>query len=239
MATQRLEQNSQRLLPYDYWGAHETLRDRLQAPARPLGKLLLWVLFSRMGADRKSWTADINELANACNCSRRTLQRARKQLSDVGLLEVTSVPGRAGWDTYRVIASSLTEHLDERPLPAAKPRPKQDEPPAAKATRNPPFRAEAVPIPEGLDTPEFRAAWAEWCGVRRERSRSISAKAAARQMKKLASHGPAVAVLAIEASIENDWQGLFPEKFTAAVPKERRSGARVFEKVDYGKKKSI
>lgn len=71
---------------------------------------------------------------------------------------------------------------------------------------------ELPPIPASLDVPEFRAAWEEWLAYRRKTRRTVSAIAAKQQFGKLERAGVEIAIAAIEQSISNDWQGLFPEK---------------------------
>ena len=95
-----------------------------------------------------------------------------------------------------------------------------------------PLRAEDVPIPPELDTPEFRKAWLErwlpWRRSREGRNKPVSVGAAKAQLAKLAPCGPGQACLAIAASISNDWQGLFPEPANGSSPvKPRFAGSTV------------
>ena len=83
---------------------------------------------------------------------------------------------------------------------------------------------EPAPIPEALDTPEFRAAWSEWLDHRRELKSPATTRAQAMQLKQIAEMGPARAVRAIERSIANGWKGIF-EATTGP-----RSGARVVDR---------
>ncbi len=73
--------------------------------------------------------------------------------------------------------------------------------------------AHDVPIPDELvRVPGFTEKWLEWLKWRRtEKRNSVTETAARRSLVKLARM-PERAVAAIDASIENDWQGLFPEK---------------------------
>lgn len=67
-------------------------------------------------------------------------------------------------------------------------------------------------IPEEIDTPEFREAWAGWLEYRRKvRRRPVSELAGKQQLAKLAKVGVESSIEAIEISIESDWQGLFPD----------------------------
>ena len=67
-------------------------------------------------------------------------------------------------------------------------------------------------LPENLDTPEFRAAWETWLAYRKERRlatyKPIGLK---RQLNALAAFGPQSAIEAINSSIQQNYQGLFPK----------------------------
>ena len=67
-------------------------------------------------------------------------------------------------------------------------------------------------LPTELDTPEFRAAWELWLAYRRERRlatyKPIGLK---RQLNALAAFGPQSAIAAIEQSMAQNYQGLFPK----------------------------
>jgi hypothetical protein len=76
-----------------------------------------------------------------------------------------------------------------------------------------PATATDVPIPSRLDTAAFRDSWATWLADRRERRKPVTVRAAVSQLESLESIGPAAAVECIRASIANQWQGLFPERF--------------------------
>ena len=67
-------------------------------------------------------------------------------------------------------------------------------------------------VPPELATPEFQAAWADWLKDRRDRRKPVTAEAAKRQLSQCAEWGAARAVQAINASIQNGWQGLFEPK---------------------------
>ncbi len=99
------------------------------------------------------------------------------------------------------------------------PSPSPCSPPA-----KPKFKPEEVEVPSSLDTPEFRKSWVEWCGYRAKKRNRVSETAAGRQLTKLARAGPAAAVWAIEQSIANDYQGLFPEKHDGATKSKSRDG---------------
>ena len=67
-------------------------------------------------------------------------------------------------------------------------------------------------LPPELDTEAFRTAWAEWLAYRKERHlgtyKPIGLR---RQLNALAVHGPESAIEAIELSMRQNYQGLFPK----------------------------
>ena len=68
---------------------------------------------------------------------------------------------------------------------------------------------EQVPIPAGLDTPEFREAWVTWLADRKARRHPVTEAGAERQLKKLAGmNDVALAIATIEHTIEMGWTGL-------------------------------
>lgn len=72
-----------------------------------------------------------------------------------------------------------------------------------------------VPIPESLDTPEFRAIWKSWLDDRKERRKPVTARAAEMQLQDCEKFGQEVAIEAIRRAIKGQWQGIFPEKVRA------------------------
>lgn len=64
----------------------------------------------------------------------------------------------------------------------------------------------------------FRNSWEEWLSFRKEKKKPITPKAAARQFAEFVRYGEQAAKLAIESSILNDYQGVFPAKFSKIKP---------------------
>lgn len=77
-----------------------------------------------------------------------------------------------------------------------------------KKEKNPPN----PPIPEKLDTPQFRQAWDDWLGFRKELGVKMTPTTASRQFAKLGKHPPPTAVAMLEQSMCNGWRGLFEVK---------------------------
>lgn len=79
-----------------------------------------------------------------------------------------------------------------------------------------------TPLPPLLDFPEFKKAWDEWLTYRKEIRKPLKPRSEQKQLKQLESMGGVAAVLAIENSIANSWQGLFtPKGVTVATAKPR------------------
>lgn len=132
---------------------------------------------------------------------------------------------RAGGDGAASERQAGGERPDSFPYPSPyPPTPSEwggDEPPAvpAKKPQQPkpekpdPGVAEDVPIPPELDTPSFRAVWADWLVDRRRRRKAVTQKAATMQLSSLTPLGPDRAIECVQSSIANQYQGLFPDKF--------------------------
>jgi hypothetical protein len=91
-------------------------------------------------------------------------------------------------------------------------------------------------FPAVLDTPEFRAAWSEWCAHRRDIRKKLTARAVKQQLTDLAIAGPAAAVEAIHSSIRNGYQGLFPrtERTNGTTQRQAGPSKRFREEADGG-----
>jgi len=68
---------------------------------------------------------------------------------------------------------------------------------------------ESVPVPEGLDTPEFRDLWAAFLAHLREMARPLTATSARLNLKRLCAVGHDEAVARLNRAIERNWRSLF------------------------------
>lgn len=100
-----------------------------------------------------------------------------------------------------------TEEKKEKNKTPLPPKGEVASPRASKATFDPAL----VELPPNLNDDTFRQTWADWCDYRRKAKKAISEPAAKRQLASLAKAGRDRAIQAIDESIQNDWQGLFPE----------------------------
>jgi hypothetical protein len=73
-------------------------------------------------------------------------------------------------------------------------------------------------LPTSLDTPAFRAAWADWCAHRRDLRKPVTPRAATIAFRRLAEWGEPAAIAAIEHSITAGYQGIFPAPKAANTP---------------------
>lgn len=81
-----------------------------------------------------------------------------------------------------------------------------EKPAGAARVRQP--KAPLPSVPASLDTPEFRAAWADWLAYRAEARKPVLATSAESQFKRLAAMGPTSAAAAIRHSIAQGYQGI-------------------------------
>ena len=96
--------------------------------------------------------------------------------------------------------------------PAATPPGDSSDRPAKPKTKPPAFDPLAVPIPQSLDTPLFRQAWAAWAAHRCEIKARLTEQSTKQQIRLLVELGHDKAVETIRTSIRQSWRGLFPEQ---------------------------
>ena len=107
--------------------------------------------------------------------------------------------------------SSAPTHTAPVPVAAGDEAPAADCPFPPEVARKPDakFRAESSEIPSTLATPEFVAAWADWCAYKRERGQTLRSRTAKAQLAEMNGWGESVAIAAIRKSIVNGWTGVF------------------------------
>jgi hypothetical protein len=74
-------------------------------------------------------------------------------------------------------------------------------------------------LPVTFHTDQFRVAWTEWVGHRRDIRHPLTPRSVKMTFKEFAAMGPDRVIAAIQHSIANGWRGLFE-------PKENQSGSR-------------
>lgn len=69
------------------------------------------------------------------------------------------------------------------------------------------------PIPKALESAKFATVWQEFRDYRAyEKRKRMSPEAESRMLKRLAEVGPVAAIQALQDSMANEYQGVFPEK---------------------------
>jgi hypothetical protein len=95
-------------------------------------------------------------------------------------------------------------------------------------------KREVVEIPAALDSPEFRAAWADWYQHRLDIKKPLTLTSTRQQIKDLESWGIKRAIAAIRHTISKGWQGL-RESDVASPGFQRPQRPSVdLNKIDFG-----
>ncbi len=98
------------------------------------------------------------------------------------------------------------------PVKVARPSPNQEQEQEQEQEEDPQPPRAGASIPTNLDTTAFREAWDAWKTERAEkRMKPYTAKGERTQLDKLAMFGPEEAIRAIQDSIAQGYQGLFPK----------------------------
>lgn len=98
-------------------------------------------------------------------------------------------------------SSSSSSSIDNTP-----PNPLKGE--HSGAIRSKKFDATDLPIPQVLDTPRFRKAWAQWVSHRSEIKKPVTATSGLKNLQTMAAWGESRAIAAIDHTILKGWQGL-------------------------------
>jgi hypothetical protein len=92
-----------------------------------------------------------------------------------------------------------------------------------------------IVFPPILCTPAFGMKWKEWLEYRRKVKRDpVKPATQRRQLERLAAIGEAKARACIDQSMDNQWSGLFPEKFAAGGAKFQGKTGGTFSESQYG-----
>lgn len=173
-----------------------------------------------------SGTAD--QLSRVLRCSPTQVRHAASELRANGAADVEECNGvvtlvnrrmQREYEERLAIKRRVRKHrgnADETPnvTPPSSSSSSTSDPPIGGPP--PPPRAEDVPIPTKLDTPEFRAVWAEFVGHRREMGKKLTPRAAKSQLDRMEAWGVHRAIAATRYSIAGGWQGIFEEKRNGA-----------------------
>jgi len=201
----------------------EILRDRRIGAA---AKLVWMALNDRVGQNGQAWPSS-TQLGKDVGLSARTVKRAVLELlkRDPPLLEkVPRGPGRS--NAYRVLNPGQIGPQNQLKEPAKgnHTQKKRARSAKAKAAADPWSEACRHMAGDALKTDAFRRAWMDWLRYRKERRSPLTSLSIKRQIRRLEQFGHDGAIAAIEQSITNGWQGLFPPR-PAGSGGNARSGA--------------
>lgn len=176
---------------------------------------LVWVV----EAARHEWGAHLDPKDNRTRSLEKHLPGLLAEAGESPLVQAFAEHYREGW---ACVLDGLTKPspspsgVSVEPSPSAPgyPHPQPQPQPQQKKARVPRDRVvdpvDEV-IPPEIDTPAFRAAWAEWHSYRREsRRQAWVARTRATALAELAPLGPDAAVAAIRRAIASGWQGIHP-----------------------------
>jgi hypothetical protein len=88
-------------------------------------------------------------------------------------------------------------------------------------------------IPSGLDTADFREAWAQWGEHLKQKKTKRTPLAAEMQLKKLVELGPHGAIAAIRHSIAGNYQGIYEPRTGFGTPKPDSTPRKPDGSIDY------
>lgn len=132
----------------------------------------------------------------------------------VNSIPTQPIPTQPIQEVGAATAAIVTESPKREP-----PSPDSESTPAAVRTR---YRAESVPIPPELNTPDFIAARDAWFKQRRAKRLSLREEHVKTQYERLLPLGPTDAAACLRLSAANDYDGIFPERFSN---ERKRNGA--------------
>lgn len=140
-----------------------------------------------------------------------------------------------GWDKYNsaLIASWTNGRLGGRPKKPPDDDAETPGKPTGIPTGKPPdvarhldsslLGSSSLEIPESLNEERFLVSWKEWIARRKKKRWSVDETCLKKQLELLAEVGIEKAIEAIEMSIRNGWQGLFPKDGKPVNGKDKTS----------------
>lgn len=232
---------------------------RIRASSLPMGpKFLLVTLNNFIGNNGHAWPS-VETLAKSMSVTTRSARNWMSDMVALGVLVVVPGGGRSQTNRYEMrldmlpgnsdpgevlnserhsvfMVPGLSETLNVVPL-----NPERGsinpEPRSPRKDKKGQLKEHAFLFPENLRTPDFEIAWHEWTKHRREIRKTLTPSTIGKQLRQLASWGPAKAVAAIETSIAAGWTGLFDPDGkrgsggTAADPAAESAWAAVLEAI--------
>ena len=170
----------------------------------------------------------------------RTLQGQRQKLQDEGYIECAQgfqcqVITIMRWIDPRSYSGKVHNQGTEKSVPSQKDGDQGTEKsvPMGTGFRVPIHTEDSVPlhivhiknhmlstygveIPPELDHGDFQDTWFEWEEHRKQKKKKLTPLSVKKQVNELSKYSLDVVIKAINESIMNGWQGIFPEKYAAS-----------------------
>lgn len=164
------------------------------------------------------------------SAARRAAQQAgvQKRLQNRLQNDLQNSPPEAAPEVKTAETPSQTNLQTDLQTPlqtASQTKKKEKEPKRQKETHKETITdviAKKAALPPHLQCDAFREKYLEWESYRRKKRKPISPLAFSRQMKMLSRLTLEQALEAIDTSIANDYQGLFPPRGAKAAPQQRK-----------------
>ena len=211
------------------------------ADLSPRARLVLLAMADYANEENQCWPA-YDKLQQKCGFARATVAKALTELIECGLIErvrrraddvqisnlyTLKMSKKPREELSSHPSSTLSSHpsstlsshgytVTQRQNPNTKPKSKEGE--TAEETSEETSEAE-VEFPAELNTPEFQTQWKAYEAYRREnRFRPLKPSSVKAKLKEMSDWGHAQALQAINDTIANGWQGIFPPKTPPNTP---------------------
>lgn len=193
---------------------------------------------ARKANSQGKWTGGIRLLAAVFGTGRSQASRAIHELESAGLL--TAERGKSGQRATYLLAKA--SQIATLPDPQSVPNSNGASQIATQASQiaalsaspphTPPLKKKQkpseskkktplTPLPEVLNTAEFRKVWEEWKAYRKQRRQTLTAIGTKRQLSKLARWGVGPATQQLIQAMEQGWQGPIDPSERSGQPQKR------------------
>lgn len=189
--------------------------------SKGLDRLVLVAIADRADDEGCAWCGT-EDIAKRAGIARNHVTRHTKNLAAMGELEVGFRQGEKNANLYRILTRPTMGQSQDGTVPpwgAACPtmvqNPSQGGTQTPRTPKNPNSaknqnRASALPF----DSQEFKTAWDDFLTHRKQKRKPVTPQSFKSLAGKLRDMGEPAAVLALKASVENGWTGVFAPKAT-------------------------
>ncbi|MHC4413352.1 MAG: hypothetical protein ACYSW6_10370 [Planctomycetota bacterium] len=147
----------------------------------------------------------VSTIQKMTGLSERTVQRATRQLEEMGWL-IDDGKHPSGTNMWRIPIPDIGGDM------VTPPEVTESHPPGDMVTPKPSFnrkKNQENGIPDELNTEEFMTTWKDFKLHRKQIKKPMTPLAETRMLNKLSQNDVGIAVKMLDRSIENGWQGVF------------------------------